>query len=512
MGQGIRKGRPLVTCEITKSQVFAARAAEKVAGVDVLQVRSSTAGVTPNLTAQNIGDPAALRTIVSDALLAAGPRGKDVALVVPDAAVRVVLLDFDTLPDKKQEADAVVRFRLKKALPFEVERAAVAYDAQPNGTTLKVVVAVMLNSVLAEYESLIRDAGFLPGIVLPSTLASLGNIDAEAPSMVVKISDGTTTIAILNQGRLLLYRTLDHGSSDITSEALSRDIYPSVVFFQDTYGVPIEKIYLSGVNAFQTVSTHLAQETSAEVQELVNPSFEGLNPGGMPKSVLSGVLGAQLARTNINLASQPYEDAKLYLTRWGSAVALLLLATIGFVLFTVHNVRRSSDINRKLAVVRTQINTLDKEKSVAEKMLSMPQNRGTVEKSEYLNSIFARKAFSWTTVFSDMEKIMPPGLHVVAIAPELDKDNQLQVQISVAGESRDRANTLVRNMEQTPRFRDVVLRSDTQNLNPSGTTSEERDPIRFEIVARYIPTLPEPAEREKQAAVASPDTVNGGQQ
>jgi type IV pilus assembly protein PilM len=229
---------------------------------------------------------------LADALQAAGARTREVCLVVPDAAVRVVLLDFDTLPDRKTEADAVVRFRLKKALPFDVDRAAVSYHAQPNGTTLKVIVAVMMSAVLAEYEGVVRDAGFQPGVVLPSTLAALGNVEGDAPAMVVKVAEGSTTIAILSQGRLLLYRTLDHGSSTVAADSLAEDIYPSVVFFQDMYGVPIEKVYLAGVTAHDAVAARLSEETSAPVEELISPAFAGLNPGSISKSMFAGVLGA----------------------------------------------------------------------------------------------------------------------------------------------------------------------------------------------------------------------------
>ena len=197
--------------------------------------------------------------------------------------------------------------------------------------------------------------------------------------------------------------------------------------------------------------------------------------------------------TKINLATQPYEDAKQYLVRWGSLLTLLLLASVGLVWFTVHSVRRSSDINHQLSKMRGNISTLDGEKTVAEKMLAMPQNRGTVQKSEFLNTTFARKAFSWTTVFSDMENMMPPGLHVLSIAPELDDQNRLLVHILVGGESRDRALELVRKMEQTPRFRDVILRSDVTSLPTAGnTSSEEHDLIKFDIVAHYMPSIPNP--------------------
>lgn len=217
-------------------------------------------------------------------------------------------------------------------------------------------------------------------------------------------------------------------------------------------------------------------------------------------------------RTKINLATQPYEDARQYLARWGPLVALLFVVTAGLVFVTVRNVRSSSDINRQLSAMRSDIGALDAEKSEAETMLALPQNRGTVQKSQYLNGIFARKAFSWTTVFSDMEKLMPPGLHVLSITPELDPQNQLQVHIVVGGERRDRAIQLVRNLEQTPRFRNVMLRSDVTNQTGGGSTGRNQagveDLIKFDIVAQYIPaafspTVPsEKAEAGREATVA----------
>jgi type IV pilus assembly protein PilN len=227
-------------------------------------------------------------------------------------------------------------------------------------------------------------------------------------------------------------------------------------------------------------------------------------------------------RTKINLATQPYEDAREYLERWGALLGLLLLVTIALVWFTFHAVRQSSDMNRQLSQMRNDIATLDSDKVRAERTLALPQNKGTVDKSEYLNTIFARKAFSWTTVFSDMEKLMPPGLRVLSIAPTLDDQNQLQVHIVVGGESRARANELVRNLEKTPRFRDVALRSATMDVNTVpgqgqsniSSTGLEHDPIRFDIEAHYLPINPNRGSQSSgstaQAVPATPAPAGSG--
>ena len=106
----------------------------------------------------------------------------------------------------------MVRFRLKKSLPFDVDKAKVSYHAQPASGTVRVVAAVALNSVVEEYESVFADAGYNPGVVLPSMLAALGAAKADRPTLVVKVDARTISIAILDQQQLLLFRTLENAA------------------------------------------------------------------------------------------------------------------------------------------------------------------------------------------------------------------------------------------------------------------------------------------------------------
>ena len=68
---------------------------------------------------------------VRETLGSLNSRSRDVIAVLPDAAVRVMLLDFETLPANRTEAESVVRFRLKKSLPFDLDKAKISYHAQP---------------------------------------------------------------------------------------------------------------------------------------------------------------------------------------------------------------------------------------------------------------------------------------------------------------------------------------------------------------------------------------------
>ena len=216
--------------------------------------------------------------------------------ILPDTAVRVVLLDFETLPSKPEEAEAVVRFRLKKSLPFNLDDARVSYHAQAGGTGLRAMAAVVLNSVLQEYESAFRDAGYNPGVVMPSMLAALGAADAERPTLVVKVDARTIGIAILDQEQVLLFRTLENVRGiTISGEQLAEEVYPSVVFFQDTYKMNIDRIYVAGLPETVGAAPALKAQTGATVAELVAGSQIGSTSGSVPRWRMAGVVGALIA-------------------------------------------------------------------------------------------------------------------------------------------------------------------------------------------------------------------------
>jgi len=289
--------RPGLACEIAADRVLAGRGADAGRLVETCAARELAPGtVVPDLMEANLRDGAAVRKAIESTLGEISGRGRDVTAVLPDTAVRVVLLDFDTLPSKPDEAEAVVRFRLKKSLPFNPDDARVSYHAQSVGGSMRAVAAVVLNSVLAEYESAFRDVGYNPGVVMPSMLAALGAADAERPTLVVKVDTNTISLAILDQEQLLLFRTLENVRGvSITGEQLAEEVYPSVVFFQDTYSLNIERIYVAGLSASGGAASALKAQTGAQVEELVAASQIASTSGSVPRWRMAGVVGALIS-------------------------------------------------------------------------------------------------------------------------------------------------------------------------------------------------------------------------
>jgi type IV pilus assembly protein PilM len=252
--------------------------------------------LVPDLMEANLRDGTAIRQAIESALGSVGERSRDVIAILPDTSVRVVLLDFETLPSKRDEAEAVVRFRLKKSLPFDLNEARISYHAQSSGKGVRAVAAVVLNTVLQEYESAFRDAGYNPGMVMPSMLAALGAADAERPTLVVKVDARTISIAILDQEQLLLFRTLENMRGiTITGDQLAEEVYPSVVFFQDTYNLNIERVYVAGLPETGGAAPALKSQSGAQVEELVTASQIGSTTGTVPRWRMAGVVGALIS-------------------------------------------------------------------------------------------------------------------------------------------------------------------------------------------------------------------------
>jgi type IV pilus assembly protein PilM len=298
MSPSSNTARPKLACEIAADRVLGGRGIDDGTGLEMCAARELAPGsVVPDLVEGNLRQRDAVRGGIQSVLGGISGRTHDVIAIVPDAAVRVMLVEFDTLPSDQEEALGVVRFRLKKSLPFDIDKAKVSYHAQKVGEEVKVVAAVALASVMDEYEAVFRDAGFNPGVVVPSTLAALGAAQGRRPTLVVKVDAHTTSIAILNDDQLQLFRTLENARGvTISGEQLAEEVYPSVVFFQDTYHLNIEQIYVAGLPESGGAAPALRAQTGADVQELVSSELLGINEGGpVPRWRMSGVVGALIS-------------------------------------------------------------------------------------------------------------------------------------------------------------------------------------------------------------------------
>ena len=184
----------------------------------------------------------------------------------------------------------------------------------------------------------------------------------------------------------------------------------------------------------------------------------------------------------INLASRPYQDEARFYRQWGTALALMLVLTGFLVYASAKHYVNSRDEWGSARKAEAKLAALRKEEAQARQILAQPGNRGTRDRSYFLNTAILRKSFSWTRLMEDMEKVMPAGLRVVSIAPIVDQHNRFVLKLQVQGERRDTAIQLLRNMERSQHFRSTQLNTETHSEGKGGESG-----VKSEIRTAYLP-------------------------
>jgi type IV pilus assembly protein PilM len=283
--------RPPLACEFLPDGIVAARMAET--GQPVTAFASLPEGaLVPSLKETNIADKAAVVAALKRALEAVGSREKHITLIVPDVAARVLLLDFDTLPAKPSEALPVVRFRLRKLVPFEIDDAAVSYQImRQTAEEARVLVTAMPHAVRAEYEEAVGLAGYEPGAVLPSTLASLAALTQQNPALVINRNGNSVTTAITRGEELLLHRSLDLPQDNAQRENdLRQAVAVSLAYFEDTLASVPDEVFYAGPGGAAELARILEHE-QFRVRDLVSAVTAG-ETTNVSRGLMAGVAGA----------------------------------------------------------------------------------------------------------------------------------------------------------------------------------------------------------------------------
>jgi type IV pilus assembly protein PilM len=249
---------PELAFEISEAGVSMART-RNPGTIEFQELRPGVLSISP------VHDNVVLADELSAAIGALIPAGSSrkkyhAALILPDYSARLSVLDFDSFPDKEEEQRALVRFRLKKSVPFDIESAALSYWRQPDAARKKqeVVVAVTPLEILARYEAPFRARGIHPGVVTVSPLAMLDLISSEGISTVAKLNGHILTILVMQRDHLKLVRTLELMGD--TLEDIAADLYPTFVYIEDRFAEKASRLLLCGFGPLEQAALKQFQE------------------------------------------------------------------------------------------------------------------------------------------------------------------------------------------------------------------------------------------------------------
>jgi len=277
--------RPKLACEVTANAVVAGRRADEggvIAAAYPMKLRAAM--IAPGWRESNVLDASGLAGALRQALGTVSSGDKFVTLVVPDSVVRVLTLDFDTLPDREKDALPIVRFRLRKLLPFDADTAAISYQTFEAAGQVRAVVAAMPIAIRAEYELAVRTAGFEPGAILPATVAALPMLNAGAAALLVHVGEDSVTIAIVNGETLLLHRVLEIAPDN--DDEVAQAIVVARAYFEDTLGSSPDSIVAAGPGSYERLRALLEKHFSEEAHIGLRPLITSSNflPGALPQT------------------------------------------------------------------------------------------------------------------------------------------------------------------------------------------------------------------------------------
>jgi type IV pilus assembly protein PilM len=235
----------------------------------------------------NIQQPQVLLDYIH-AIAPGNGRKRRAAVILPDYCARVAVLDFDTFPTHPDEQQALVRFRLKKSVPFEVETAVVSYLQQPRpiGQTdakIEILAAVIASDIVTQYEAPFRAAGFQPGLVTTSSLAALNLLAAGGITLLVKLSGRILSVLVLRENTVNLSRCIEMEGGEL--EDIESVLHPTIAYVEDELKSRPKQIWLAGFGPnVEDVAARWREEWGVTVDP-IRSRF------GAPDNANAGLLG-----------------------------------------------------------------------------------------------------------------------------------------------------------------------------------------------------------------------------
>jgi type IV pilus assembly protein PilN len=213
-------------------------------------------------------------------------------------------------------------------------------------------------------------------------------------------------------------------------------------------------------------------------------------------------------RISINLATRPFVELRPLFARLRLAMAGLALLAVALTVGLHFQSARAKVEQAQMDALKTQTRTLEMERQTNEARMHEPQNRAVLDRSQFLNTLFASKSFSWTAVMMDLESVLPAGVQVTSIEPSITPERNINIRLRVNG-PRELEVDLVRNLERSQRFLSPRLTTESAQMQEGRLTPVAQTGVpggvEFDILSGYNPlplemkTAKLPAESSKAA-------------
>lgn len=205
---------------------------------------------TPDFINRSVNDRNKLLGVIKEALNELpSSRNKRISLVLPDIVSRVFMLEFDEVPGKQDELEHLIRFKLKKIIPFDMDSAVFSYNWFKEGDRFIFIVAVMHKPVIHQLEEIFHELDLHCGLIDTKTNNLLNlytgiKTSYSRISLVVSVFKEYMSILLLKDDTIVLYRGKSIAVRN-KKAIVNREILQSVLYWYDRLkGDDLPEIYV----------------------------------------------------------------------------------------------------------------------------------------------------------------------------------------------------------------------------------------------------------------------------
>src|SRR5215469_2530077 len=185
-------------------------------------------------------------------------------------------------------------------------------------------------------------------------------------------------------------------------------------------------------------------------------------------------------KTKFNLATAPLENNRRFIAASSLLGAVALAAMLLLALHAVHARRANREMRTEIDRSQEKIRLALRQQESLRNTFKTPQAVEALKRSQFLNGLIEARTFPWTKMFADLEQILPPGVRVTSISPQMDKDGQVKVVLTVSAVNDEQALKFLNSMDASAVFSQVHVTQESH-----GQKERNMDRVQVNLEAHY---------------------------
>ncbi len=168
-------------------------------------------------------------------------------------------------------------------------------------------------------------------------------------------------------------------------------------------------------------------------------------------------------RLNLNLASHPAQNRRLFFLLLGLVGVLLVLLLVVGGSQVIRYGFRSRTVRANLSQVQQKITEADRKGKEFERQVAQAV-REHQKPVDRLNQLIYRKSFSWVELLGSLEELLPDSCYIVSLKPAFHEDAVMDLRFKVASPDFNSWQILVGRIYELG-FTDLRMESETRGTD-----------------------------------------------